>query len=594
MDPNPRGTFSNPIPSPARRAWLIVLLVIAAVLAAFYAFVTLRGPGDFAGELAALLPARTSGFVMLKDFEGIRSAIEKTRLYDELANSMDLAALLMTREDWRKYQENKDSLEWKAKAALAREFLRRYFSREVVLALSKLDRCDEPALLIMARTELGFAEKLAELCSQLYPELLLSHEVYRGIPLYAYDAPKSRRAFTYVRFGQTVVISLRSNERDYLRRIIDYRLDRPAETFFSTADFQRAWRSPARLQGLLGVARPLACFKDLRARPEFTLRDRLSRPLETSFQNILNVFRFIEGAATVGQGRIEFRFALRCEQAAMSFMPMSVADKPLALLDAVPTSAVAFVDLRFDRLDETLARFLNFDRALAGEAGNKEALDAAVARLNQQWGLDINGELAPAFGREAALVVHNVQLPMLFVASLLLPTADPPRAEAAMNKVAARQAESLAAQGAQIPASFRATPLFRPLHATPFGFLGTGWLAADPFGTLCHLGLGPESYLAMKEHFERRGEPITRNAVFRSLALPVGEPLDLAAFVNLEEVGRRAEGLLAVLSLTSQSVREQSAKYGKILAVLKLLRGAGMVMDHSADEVRLVVRVPTE
>lgn len=549
-----------------------------------------RGPRDYTGQLARLLPARTSAFVALNDFDGIRKRIGETRLYDQLANSLDLAALLMTNEDWRKYQENKDSVEWKAKAAFAREFLRRYFSREVVVALARLDRCDEPSLLVMARTDLGFAEKLGELCAQLYPELHLGIENYRGIPLFAYEAPRSKRSFTYVRFGKTVVLSLRSNERDYLRRIIDYRLDSPAATLFETGDFQRAWQSPARHQGLLAVASPPALLADLMVRSEISLRDFLEKRKNRWISEMVRGFRFLEGAITVGE-RIQIRFVAYPERTTSSVALTPAPGKPLSLLAAVPANCMAAVVFRFDDLAETLAKTFNIDRAFRGDAGDSKALAAAVEHLNAQWGADVIRGLTRALGHESAVVVHDARLPMIFEASMLFPVEDRARARDAAGRMIKKYADLYGdpAHAREVPQVFQKTPEVQPLYPLPVGFLGVGWLN-DRF-ILC---LSPDSYLAMKQMVEKTGTPITGNAVFQSLDLPVGEPLDAVGFINLEEVGRRAEGLIAVLSLLSKEARERSAMYGKIVAVLKLLRGVGFYLRHTNEEWTTVLRVPTQ
>lgn len=578
-----------------------MLATLAIVLIVFYLYVTFRGPRDYTGELARLLPARTSAFVALNDFEGIRRHVAQTRLYEQLNSSIDLASLLMTNEDWRNYQENRDSVEWRAKAALAREFLRRYFSRQVAVAMSRLDRCDDPALLVMARTDLGFAEKLGELCAQLYPELHLGTEDYRGIPLYAYEAPQSKRSFTYVRFGKTVVLSLRTNERDYLRRIIDWRLDAPTETLFETDDFQRARQSPARRQGLLAVARPGALFRDLTARPEFNLRDYLGKSKRAPLRNAISEFRCLEAAVTVAE-RIEMRLVARGPETTAPLAAMGPARRrkntgeppapqPLTLLDAVPSTCIAFADFHFNNLAETLARMLNIHRAFSEDAVAPPALAAAVERLNAQWGFDVSRDLGPAFGRETLLVVHDVQLPMMTVASLLFPVADRDRAQMMIGRLIKTYTDLYADpnRAGEVPKEFRNATDFHPLYSTPLGFLGAGWL-----GDRFLLGTSPNSYLAMKQMIETKGEPITRNPVFLLLGLPIADPADAIAFVNLEEIGRRAEGLLTVMALLSRSVREKSVMYAKIVAVSKLLRSVGLSARRTDNDWTFVLRVPTQ
>jgi len=575
-----------------RRRWRrwIGIGALAAVLVLFYFYVTFRGPREFTGELARLLPARTSAFVALNNFDAIRKRIGQTRLYDQISNSVDLAALLMTSEDWRKYQENKDSIEWKAKTALAREFLRRYFSREVVVALSRLDGCDEPTLLVMARTDLGFAEKLGELCAQLYPELRLSGERYRGIPFYAYEAPQSKRSFTYVRFGKTVVLSLRSNERDYLRRIIDWRLDAPAETLFGTGEFQRAWRSPARRQGLLAVARPSVLLKDLVARPEFNLRNYFNEPRRAPIRSALSAFRFAEAAVTV-TNRLEIQLEARNDEATSRSSPTVPPVAPLTLLETVPSSCTAFAVFRFENLPEMLAKIFNIHRAFSEQAADPRALTEAVEQITAQWGADVIGNLSEALGHETALVIHNVQLPMMVVASLLFPIVDRTRAQSTIGRLIKRYADFYADanHARDVPREFRDVPDFHPLYSTPLGFLGVGWL-----GDYVLCGTSPNSYLMMKQMIASKGKPITRDPAFQSLGLPIGEPLDAVAFVNLEEVGRRAEGLLAVVALFSKNVRKKSVMYGKIIGVVKLVRCVGLSARHGGGDWTFVLRVPIQ
>jgi len=124
--------------------------------------------------------------------------------------------------------------------------------------------------------------------------------------------------------------------------------------------------------------------------------------------------------------------------------------------------------------------------------------------------------------------------------------------------------------------------------------IGGAILGVGELDGYCMWGFSPGSYLALREMVGGDSAAITSNAVFQSLGLPVGEPLDAVAFVSLEEVGRRAEGLLAVLALVSKSVRKRSVKYGKIVAVAKLLRGVGCYVRHTEQDWTIVLRVPTQ
>jgi len=407
--------------------------------------------------------------------------------------------------------------------------------------------------------------------------------------LYAYEAPQSKRSFTYLRFGKTVILSLRTNERDYLRRIIDWRLEPRTDTLYDTKDFQRALTAPAYRQGLLAIARPDALWNDLAARPELNLRDWLRDPKRVPIRNWLTAYSCLEAAVTVNE-RIEIRLVGQNPATTSSLSP-AASGKPLSLLNTVPANCIAFATFRYDQLAQTLAKTLNINQAFSEEAADPKALDDAVERLSEQWGLNVNTELAPALGKETAIVVHEVQMPIIIAASILLPVTDRVRAQAAIDRqiktAAAKYADP--ARAKEIPAGFRETPDFHPLYPTPLGFLGVGWV-----GGYCMWGTSPNSYVAMRRMIENNGESIVRNPVFKSLELPAGELVDAVAFVNLEEVGRRAEGLLAVFSLLNKSVRKNAGLYGKMIAVLKLLRGVGLSATHSNEDQTILLRIPTQ
>lgn len=570
-----------------RRRLVIGVLVLLAV--GFYCFVTFRGPPDYAGEFAQLLPARTSAFIGLNDFGGLRDHVAQTRLYAELSTSLDVAALLLTSEDWRKLQEDKDSVEGKAKAALAREFLRRYFSKQVVVALSQLDGCETPALLVMAKTDLGFAEKLAELCAELYPDLQLQTEKLRGVPIHIYEGEKPKRSFSFVRFGKTVVISLRSNDREFLRRIVDYRLDAPGDTLFETEDFRRAWDSPARRRGLLAMTHPAALISDMIARSDFTVSDYFEKPSGKKLRLALAQIKMARIEMTVTDA-LSVKTTMRLRENSNLVTLTDPPEKPLGLLKTVPEECLAFMDFRFGDLAECLARVLNLHRILQGDPSNDNALAEAIENLNDAWGIDIDQDLAPVLGEETAVVIHDVKLPMLLGGSLLIPVTDRTQADVAVGKIIKRYADHYARpeNALEVPSTFRRAPDFQPLYSTPIGFLGLGKI--EDFYVW---GLNPEPFLAIDDLLSTGGQTIKANTVFRSLNLPIGRPLDVVAFVNLEEIGRRAEPILSVLALTSKSVRERWGKYSKIIAVARLLAGIGLFADHTENEWTVVLKVPT-
>ncbi|MBN1867640.1 hypothetical protein JW916_10145 [Candidatus Sumerlaeota bacterium] len=212
------------------RRLAVFAVLFFALLAAGVWWLSKRGGPDYFGQPESLLPSNTAVMASCRDLSGLLKEIESLGAVERLRRDEDLAALLLSSAAWRRLQREKDKAYYGLMERMARDFVDTWFGREVTLAVlppSASPGEPRPArsgLVVIARTDIGFEESLAELVAHYYPELSIEKREYRNRALYRYNAEKSRRAFAYCRFGRTVVVSLRSAEWRWLEEVVDRRL----------------------------------------------------------------------------------------------------------------------------------------------------------------------------------------------------------------------------------------------------------------------------------------------------------------------------------------------------------------------------------
>jgi hypothetical protein len=162
-----------------------------------------------------------------RNFSGFLQKVERLKAVERIRRDEELAALLLSDPEWRELQRETDKAHYAILNRMARNFIETCFGREVTLALVPPPKGAPSArsgLLVVARTDAGLEENMAELVLHFYPELALESRPYRGHTIYRYSAEKTRRAFSYCRFGKTVVVSLRSADWHWLEEVIDRRI----------------------------------------------------------------------------------------------------------------------------------------------------------------------------------------------------------------------------------------------------------------------------------------------------------------------------------------------------------------------------------
>ena len=224
---------------PLRRRLLFLVLAAGGVLllasALLSVWLTWRAGPEYFGAPERLLPPDAGLVATWRDLNAFLDGVQNLGALEAWREDEDLAAFLLTDSTWRKLQREKDKARYKFLNRLAGNFVRRWLGQEVTLALAPppagrltgepgagLER--KSGLLVLARTQVGFEENLAEFVAHVYPELALETRRYRGHKLYRYNAEKSRRAFCYCRFGRTVAVSLRSADWAWIEGVVDRKL----------------------------------------------------------------------------------------------------------------------------------------------------------------------------------------------------------------------------------------------------------------------------------------------------------------------------------------------------------------------------------
>ncbi|MFH0792650.1 MAG: hypothetical protein V2A74_01315 [bacterium] len=254
----------------------LAFLVGAGAVVGFLAWLWARGGSDYTGDLVLLLPEETPAYFVLRDLSGILDRVEGSGLYRRCTE--DPNSILVTSKSLRKFVKRTDSAAAQTEAVLGQRFLRRWFGKEVVAAVAPDDEDKNlPGLLVLARTDLGFEEALAELVAQIWPDVRLTSLDYRGVRINRYEAEKAKRAFTYLRFGRTVVFSLRSPDWGPLRSVVDRRLDKPERTLATSRLYlDHLSEIPKFGAGLYGLINSEEAVTQLKSMPGASLEKYLS------------------------------------------------------------------------------------------------------------------------------------------------------------------------------------------------------------------------------------------------------------------------------------------------------------------------------
>ncbi len=554
------------------RLVLSVLLVCSILLLAFLIYVNQRGGPDYTEELARLLPVDTPAYISLRNLNALWTRIESMQFARELGTSGALSRLLLSSKDWQRLQQKKHRFERRTTFRLGERFIKRWFGRHVVFALIPVPNTEQPGLLLLSKTHLGFEEKLAELVAQLYPGLKLRTEHYRGTLINLYDAEKAKHAFSYVRFGRTVVLSLRSNNTAYLKHVIDLKVENSRNTLSDSSKFQQAFAGMEKAEGLICYIIPQLCLRSLGAMPSGTIQNHSTEQTRASLAKMLERYEYWRVVFSVHNGFVgDFHFRYKPTAQAQSPASGDLTISELSALSFLPIDTLGFFQVQGPDLRKSLteiAAFLELFPSITPEAW-LSAIEAAS-------GINPVRDIFPYMDNELTLALCNIQSGLLFpqfTAELFVKSSD---TDTVRQLLAQRvQQIRLGEQSFPLEETHVENHTIRSCQ-TPFGPIGYGFL---------------ESYLVVRAAAQSN---ITANDLYRQVRAHALQNPSCVLYVNFEEAANALRRVADKSLQWQQRIRAKVEKYHKLIEVFMYLKALCITTSSSPISTDLRIYIPAE
>jgi hypothetical protein len=511
----------------------------------------------------------------------------------EMRQDEDLASLLLlTGTPWAGLEKNKNQAQYRLLSAMARDFVNTWFGREVTLALlAPRSPQGGSGLLVVARTDIGFEENLAELAAQLYPELSLEEHPYRGHKIYRYNARKTRNAFSYCRFGKTVVVSLRSDDFGWLEELVDRKIGRSADgTVRPTLAARKPFLSAAAWQpggtGLQAFLAPKPFIQAMRFLPSSSATGKLWRFWMDYLDEELKDTEWGALRLWLGQGlhvRSFWKSASRGADAiATNHHTGTPADRPTdryvdGVLRMLPRESSVLLIVRSPRLADSLIRLRN---RMAESPLSQKRLIAFEEKWRRVTGLDFANDCLTSLrgGTGAALTG--------LTGGALLPL---PQAVAWWDCSDEKRAAELAARAGRHPAaaSDSLLTLFSQCRVRAEGSRVIFSVNGPPPGTAQQLTTASATALS-----ERDGSPSRLASLLNDAPVSSAPPIVCFA-ADLEKVSGQFRMIHAAAELWSKKIRKNFYKWETASAAAQHLSAIRLtvVSEEGGTEADLLITV---
>ena len=543
---------------------LIALACLFIILAfVFYLYIQHRTGPDYEGHFAELLPPETAAYASLENLEALWNKTSSLDAYKEIMESRELASLLLTSEELRNWKRQLTELEYKTRLELGKDFVLKWLGTDVALAvLPPLKTNSTPAILIMSRTRMGFEEKLAEFVAQYYPDLHLQSEHYQGTRINRFIGEDTNRCFSYLRFGRTVFLSLRSPETSILEDIIKRRHNKDLSSLMEREDFQ-TYLSGAGVGGSLsGFFQAEQLLSFLRASQEKSDSETLREYLPV-ISRVLSPYRC---------GEITFRL----EKSLTGKARFSYQNP---LMEPPPSPPVRFISL--DKLSPGICGFVGMKDRRLGQS--LEWLSGLLVRNEPRqkdepdWGREIHqllaGNVYPSLQDELVISLRGMApgfVSPLFDGDLFLEVKDPGEARKAMQKTF----EEYGAEGTATRGEIRTPP---------------GTIRYDMEGDFLHMSIRGQ------EDLHEQGEKsIESHPLFQALFPGDLGGSNIAIYINFERVGEDLGNLAKRSIRWSDKTRRRIKRFEKWSGVCRYLGGLALWDGHDRESVSYEMRVGSE
>jgi hypothetical protein len=587
-----------------RLAGICVLLLVAA-LVAFALFLRARSGKDYRGDLAALLPARTAVYLSLEDLNGLWDRVAPLKIHDALGKKL--------RASWLIDDEDSDpgedaTLESQVKGGLLRRFIRRWFGRSVVAAMFSVEGRVEPAFVVLAKTDMGFEENLAQLVADCYPSLAFEEEVFNDVRLLRYRGEKPDESLTFCRFGRTVAIGLMSDSFEPLKAIARRRHGGEAvDSLDVDPGFAACWPERRDRSGAALYLNAARAFADVESYPKLRLEEKERRRGNFTFlRRILEPMDRVFGVLNLQDAPLGIHGEFRAAKSAPN--PVEPDFGPSRVPPMLPRDALMCLAGRSERLGQVV-RDLTFGFPEGSEMRGET--EEWSEKIRGEFGLDLESELLPLLQGEMAMAWTGVEAGIAFPRPhwvALAQVRDSAEAQALLDRAYARyekrrdEGKPSLFPGLKMKDEERSTKsevrrakyeegrtyalptLF--LGAVEVGLVGDFLVVGGPAGALDRLA---EAYA--------RNDPargMASSPVFALTGLRAEAAYPLLLYANFasarEAVRRAAAGSL----LWPEKVREDVQDFQDSLEIPSLLRGARLIRDPSTSSPSVDLFIPLQ
>ncbi len=235
---------------------LILLFFCGLTIIGFYLYINYRLGGDYTKDLAGLMPEDTILYLSVHNLDELLKILGDSAYLKTWQENGLIELLIKDNKRLQKWQKKKQKYGKFLPYDSELDFINRWMSQQLVLAIILSETANKFGIVVASKTKIGFEEKLASFVLENYPELRLKKEHYEGRVIVQYQAEKEKRGFCYILLGRTVVLSLRSPDTQYLKKIIDTYNTGLAHSLLNSEPFQKSLSPQSRTTRVVGYFNP--------------------------------------------------------------------------------------------------------------------------------------------------------------------------------------------------------------------------------------------------------------------------------------------------------------------------------------------------
>jgi hypothetical protein len=538
------------------KKYLVSLFLAVSLPAALYVYIQTRTGPDYTEHFARILPPETAAFVSLMDLTNLWNQTTSLKATGQILESDELSTLLVSSRDIRKWKHELGEIQYQTRMNLGKELVLRWFGQDAALALMPpLSETAPPALCLMSKTRIGFEEKFAEFIALYYPDLQMDTRSYKGVDIRRYRGEKPRRSFCYIRFGRTVILSLRSPDSSSLEKMIDLKKDDSLPRLHKTKEFRHYLSTLKKKEGLSAFIQTRQMMAYLKASQKISDSGTLGKWLPC-LDTLVSPFNHILLDIHIEKGLFG-KLGLYYEKPLRETPP--AAPTGFRSLSRLSGETAAFLGIKDPQLQDAMRLILN--ALLDKEPPKAKAPD----RLSDPDFLEKH--LLSHLKNEIFLAVESMDpgiLSPLFHADLFLQVRDPQKARGDLAGI-------LPALGTANDGQKNQGMI------TPLGWLG---YAMEEDFIRIYLRGTPESG-GTKDPSSHLGD----NPLYQSLLSDKIEDSKVVFYINFERVSGDLEDLAKGSIKWNEKTRERVDNYRKWAAVCRYLHGLAVYDKRSEKAV---------